>query len=231
MKRPKNTVFAAVPLHELLRPRDHALRPALQPAVATEERASAEPADQPVAEVVADDRGGGCDRDHLRDVVVALRREHAEEDQRCLARERNPERFEHHHDEEERQPVVGEEVCHAAILGALDRVSRDEGRCNARDSAGGTQSRPRARDRREARGGGLRGRRRARRGRRGVVPRRHLRRGRRDARLAVGGGRRRQGAQARRRGNRAAARRPGADRLPRPSGRPRRRRTARSREA
>ena len=53
-----------------------------------------------------------------RDVVVPLRREHAEEDERGLARQRDPERLEHDDDEEERQPVVGEEVRHrVSVLG------------------------------------------------------------------------------------------------------------------
>ena len=64
-------------------------------------------------------------RDHLGDLVVPLRREHAEDDERRLARQREPERLEHDHDEEQRQPVVGEEVRHEV---RRRRYRRDEGR-------------------------------------------------------------------------------------------------------
>ena len=40
------------------------------------------------------------------DRVVPLRREDAEGDQRRLARQRDPERLQHHDDEEQRQPVA-----------------------------------------------------------------------------------------------------------------------------
>ena len=102
-------------VHEPFGLRDHAVTESLQPLVTAEERPAAEAPDQPVAEVVADDRGSRRDGDHLRDRVVALRGEHAEEDERRLARKRNAERLEHHDEEEKRQAVMREEVGHGCI--------------------------------------------------------------------------------------------------------------------
>src|SRR5205814_280469 len=108
--------LAAVAVHYLLGARQDAVRPPLQPPVPAEERASAEPPDHPVAEVVADDRRGGGGGDHGRDAVVALRREHAEEDERRLAGQRNPEGLEHHDDEEQRQAMMREEMRHSGAV-------------------------------------------------------------------------------------------------------------------
>src|SRR5438445_767177 len=65
--------LAPMSRHEVLRPRNHALRPSLQPADAFKQRASTQTADDPVAEIVADDRTGGGNGNDLRDVVIALR--------------------------------------------------------------------------------------------------------------------------------------------------------------
>ena len=58
---------------------------------------------------------GRGDDDHPDDRVVALRREHAERDQGGFARQRDPERLEHDHHEEERQTVAREEVRQACV--------------------------------------------------------------------------------------------------------------------
>src|SRR5438309_4846946 len=108
--------LAAVSLHQRFGARQEALRVAAEPSPALEERAAAPPADDPVPEVVADDRCGGGDRDHFGDVVVPLRGEHAEQDQRCLTGERDPERLDHHDHEEERQAVARDEVRHRISL-------------------------------------------------------------------------------------------------------------------
>ena len=113
MKRPKNTVLPPCFSISSLGARQHPLRVPLQPAPALEQPSAAPAADDPVAEVVADDRRRGRDGDHLGDVVVPLRGEDAEEDERRLARERDAERLDHHDQEKERQPVLGDEVRHA----------------------------------------------------------------------------------------------------------------------
>src|ERR671935_57412 len=89
---------------------------AFNPPPALKQPPTAPAADEPITEVVPDDRRGGRDDDDHRDVVVALRREHAERDQRCLPGERDPERLEHDHEEEERQPVMGDEMRQNAHL-------------------------------------------------------------------------------------------------------------------
>src|SRR2546426_9661425 len=78
--------LAPVSLHQRLGAWKDAVAVLVQPAPASEERATAEAADQRVAEVVADDCAGRGDRDHRGDRVVPLRREHPERDQRRLAR-------------------------------------------------------------------------------------------------------------------------------------------------
>src|SRR5579864_3533506 len=64
--------LAPVLPHQLLGTREDPLRVLLQPAPALEERAAPPAADDPVAEVVPDDRGRRRDGDDGGDVVVAL---------------------------------------------------------------------------------------------------------------------------------------------------------------
>jgi hypothetical protein len=59
--------LAAMAGHERLGAWKDAVAVLVQPAPAPEERPTAEAADQPVAEVVADDCAGRGDRDHRRD--------------------------------------------------------------------------------------------------------------------------------------------------------------------
>jgi hypothetical protein len=71
-------------------------------------------ADQPEAEVVADDRRRGRNGDDDRDRVVPLRREDAKGDQRRLSRNRDPERLDRDGGEQKRQSVVCQERRHGA---------------------------------------------------------------------------------------------------------------------
>src|SRR5262249_4812861 len=64
--------LAAVARHQRLGPRKNAVGVAVQPAPAAKEGPAAEPPDQPVAEVVADDRAGRRNGDHRLDAVVPL---------------------------------------------------------------------------------------------------------------------------------------------------------------
>jgi hypothetical protein len=77
-------------------------------------RAPAADAAEPVADVVADDRGDRGDRDHLRDRVVVLlgRREDGRGHERGLAGERDSRRLARDDEEEEDEPVVEEELRH-----------------------------------------------------------------------------------------------------------------------
>jgi hypothetical protein len=82
----------------------------VQPVPALEQRAAAEPAEQTVAEDDADERACSLARLHPEDVVIPLRREHAERDQRGLARQRDAEGLDQNGDEEKWEAVVGEEL-------------------------------------------------------------------------------------------------------------------------
>jgi hypothetical protein len=70
---------------------------------------AAAPADQPEAEVVADDRSNRRDGDHDRDRIVALRRENAEGDQRGLAGDREAHRLHGDGGEQKREAVLRDE--------------------------------------------------------------------------------------------------------------------------
>jgi hypothetical protein len=118
---PEEHGLAAVSLHDPLDPRQHAVRVPPQPSPPAEERAPAESPEDPVAEVVADDRGRRGDHDHPDDRVMPLCSEHAEGDQRGLARQGDAERLEHDHDEEQRQPVRDEEMRHRGESRGLNR--------------------------------------------------------------------------------------------------------------
>src|SRR5262249_60418398 len=88
---PEEDGFAAVAAHDRLGARQHTVGILVEPPPTAEQRATAPTADDPVAEVVTDDRSHGCNADHLRNRVVALRRQHRERDQRRLAWYREPE--------------------------------------------------------------------------------------------------------------------------------------------
>ena len=84
----------------------------LQPAEAEEEPAPVGPAD-PVAHVVAEDRAERREPDHRPDRVVAARGQDARSDERRLAGNPHPGRFEGDDQEEEGQPVLVDDVLHA----------------------------------------------------------------------------------------------------------------------
>jgi hypothetical protein len=86
--------LAAVLGHQPLGRGQEALGVAAQRPPALEQAAAPQAPDQPVAEVVADDRAGRGYHDHPDDRVVPLRGEHAEGDQRGLSGQRDPERLE-----------------------------------------------------------------------------------------------------------------------------------------
>ena len=102
----------AVARHQRLGARKDPVRVAAEPRPPPEERPPAEASDQPVAEVVPDDRPGRGEHDHPLDRVVALRGQHAERDQRRLTRQRDSERLQHHDHEQERQAVMGQKRRH-----------------------------------------------------------------------------------------------------------------------
>ena len=69
-------------------------------------------APEPVADVVADDRGDRGEDDHRDDVEVPGRGQDAGGDEHRLARERDARRLEHDHEEENDEPVALQEVHH-----------------------------------------------------------------------------------------------------------------------
>src|SRR5262249_37910635 len=109
----------------------------VEPAPAREQRAAADPADQPVAEVVADDRARRRHDDHGTDRVMPFARENAEPDERRLARNGNAERLDQHDGEQKRQTVLGDEVRHRSARDA----SRPTGSSPASAGARGGRAR------------------------------------------------------------------------------------------
>ena len=102
MKRPKNTVLPPCLREEPLAAREVLLRVAPRDVVAGQQ-APAPLAGGPVAEVVADDRGGDSDDEHDLDRQRPLRGEDGARDQRGLARHGKPERLQSQKDEEEHE--------------------------------------------------------------------------------------------------------------------------------
>ena len=105
MKRPKNTALGPWRSKNGSPVVEHLQALALEAAGPFEQPAPALAADQ-VADVVADDRGGGGERDHELDLELAAGGEHGGGDQRGLARDRHAGRLGHH--EHEQQRVAGD---------------------------------------------------------------------------------------------------------------------------
>jgi hypothetical protein len=103
--------LAAVSLEEPLRRRQHAIAEASDRVVPLQE-AAPEQASRPVAGVVADDRRDRADDDHLGQRKVPLRREDRRGDERGLPGKRHTRRFEGHHEEDDEEPVLLDELRH-----------------------------------------------------------------------------------------------------------------------
>ncbi len=104
-KRPKNTALGPWTSKNGSPDAQHLLALALEGAGPLEQPAPALAPDH-VADVVADDRGGGGERDHELDLELALAGEHGGGDQRGLAGDGQPAGLAH--DEQEQQRVAGD---------------------------------------------------------------------------------------------------------------------------
>jgi len=98
---PEEHRLGPVGLEERLADSQHLLALTGERAGALQQPAPAPAADL-IADVVADDRRGGGDRDHERDLQLALAGEHGGGDQRGLARDRKPAGLAHHEHEQQR---------------------------------------------------------------------------------------------------------------------------------
>ena len=103
--------LTAVPLEKALGRRHDAIGGALQPRVALDQPAPTLAAD-PVADVVADDRSGGGDRDHSGDREMTLGGVNTRGDQRRLTRKPEARGLQADDAEDEPETVVVDELGH-----------------------------------------------------------------------------------------------------------------------
>jgi hypothetical protein len=112
-----------VPLEERLADLDDPPAVALE-RTAREQHPAAEPASDHEADVVAEDRGRGGDRDDHLDAQVAARSEDAGREERGLARQRDPHRLDRDEGEQHRVADVlrdGDDGCEQHVASTIPR--------------------------------------------------------------------------------------------------------------